>query len=431
MCSCDHIFHAATMIGGLNLGAPSAANVDPKKTFEDLGARYKIDVKITKRMSDDLQLTTLQEFGKLPVGSLDDLLVKPASLGTTAPVNLARLLIAHEKVCDAVRFAEVIDLEVAESDLDKMLPESELKSLRDRFHGRYKMTFSPEDDAPDKLVSRLSKELAKRDLTLKDIWSVQSLSARQKATKMRTEVAPGLTWAEDDVEFHGYRSATAYLNLLQTYMIGLSKAGVLKLDTPVDPEVMGTPTIKVVAVPLDTALRYVSRARRVVETIISNNRLSWLEATHTQEAEMWIYKYKNSESPLGKIIEEVMVERSIFWTPPESITIKSQLAAKGQGRGKGAGKSKPRFNSGKGKGKREIRSSPQFKQRDDDVQVRSNKRWLKQLYNGDWLCAEFQKNKCPNKNGCSKGKHLCALEVKPGVACGRNHPATQCQLAWS
>ena len=66
----------------------------------------------------------------------------PCSLGDLGTVSLSRLVIAHGKISEAAKVTEVIDLEkTRDGDLDKMLPESELKSLREKFFARYHLTW--------------------------------------------------------------------------------------------------------------------------------------------------------------------------------------------------------------------------------------------------------------------------------------------------
>ena len=425
------------MIGGLELPPPALGSSESAKvTFKALGDRYKIDVKVIDKVIA-LGFETLQEFSRVPKDKLEDLFVKSAGLGDMASLHLSRLVIAHEKVTAAITNVEVIDLEKSkEDDLDRLLPEPDLKTLKEKFHARYKLQYFPEDDPSEKVISRLAREFTKRDLSAKDLWAVQSLAARQKAPKSRREVLPGLSWNDEDVEFTGYRSASAFLQQLSIYMLGMAKAGVHTVSVPTTPELYTTQAWRVIFVPLDTCTRYVSRARRASDLVASFHRLSWVETQHKGDVEQWVYKFKNTMLPLGQIIEETMVERAVFWSPSYEITVEAASNSNAKGKRKGSpmvGKTAQAWGLGKGKGSSKGSGGGgkgASKGNSPDLLMKTNKRWLKQLHNGTWLCKEYQNNRCKNGDNCSMGKHLCGVEIKTGVACGKDHPATKCPSVW-
>ena len=67
---------------------------------------------------------------------------------------------------------------------------------------------------------------------------------------------------------------------------------------------------------------------------------------------------KNSKATLGAIIEETMVERSIFWTPPEAITIENRVKIS---KGKAKGLFGPKFVSPKGQSEEDPRGKSKSK----------------------------------------------------------------------
>ena len=296
------------------------------------------------------------------------------------------------------------------------------------------MTYAPEDEPSEKLVSRLFRELEKRDLSVKDLWTIQSLAARQRAGKQRTEVMPGLSWHDDDPDYRGFKSAASFLNQLVVYMLGLAKAGCEFRPTwdQKVAETLLTNSKDVVQVPLDIVLRYSTRARRAAETIVSMHRLQWLEVTHVAEVERWIDKFKNSGDSLGSIIEDTMVERAVFWQPPHDITIEGSAASKGKGKGKDkgkdVGKTQKKFLGQAGGSK--TWGKGQSKGGAPEVMQRTSKKWLKSMFNGAWICAAYQTKKCNGGKDCKNGKHVCAVEISPGKSCGQNHPAIDCKKSW-
>ena len=327
------------------------------------------------------------------------------------------------------------------SDLDTMIPEATLKTLREKFHARYHSTYAPQDDPTEKLISRLSREIDKRDLSPKDLWTVQSIAAKQRAAKRRRELAPGLSWDDEQEDFEGYRGATTFLSQLAIYLLGLAKAGVVSTDKPTSPELPTTPSTEVVLVPLDTVTRYLSRARRESDKVVSAHRLNWLESQHGTEVEAWIYRFKNSSLTLGQVIEQTMTERAIFWEPPVEILItnsntkgKSKGVGKKGGSGLGSGFAGRQAATGAAKGGKGSwgsgKSKGQGKNNSSDVLVQSGKRWLKKMLNGESLCQDFNNKKCKNWNDCPKGSHLRCLEIGPNKVCGKPHPAKECGLAW-
>ena len=81
------------------------------------------------------------------------------------------------------------------------------------------MTFDPDEDVPEGAVSSLSKEITKRNLHLRDICKVKSLSVFQKISAAPpAELLPGLTLSNSpDTEFRGIKSAGNYVLQLRLH----------------------------------------------------------------------------------------------------------------------------------------------------------------------------------------------------------------------
>ena len=117
-------------------------------------------------------------------------------------------------------------------DMDELLRQEDLVNLANcfwtRYHTRWPISVMPYDA----LVSRVSKELSKRLLTLRDIWKSRSQAQQQKTVHKRTKIAEGLDLVHDeDEEFiEGSRSTQKYLDLLFTTFLAYAIAGCQKLD---------------------------------------------------------------------------------------------------------------------------------------------------------------------------------------------------------
>ena len=252
------------LIGGLNLEVPEAApsQEESERVFGLLEARFNLSNKVTKRIVNNLKFQTLEEFAKFPKEMFGDAIINPCELRDDAPINLVRLTLAHESVVKALKIKGNISM--TKTELDILLPAETLETLRKKFHKRYHLVFEPDADVPDKLGPRLFKEVEKRELHVRDIWTVQTLASRQKIMRTKHEVAPGLTWeAEpDDETFTGTRSASNYLRLLDAYMQALARAGVDPLPGVPQQESLTTASIEVVMMPYDLDMRYTFRERR-------------------------------------------------------------------------------------------------------------------------------------------------------------------------
>ena len=94
------------------------------------------------------------------------------------------------------------------------------------FWKRYKLNYPPAIDSNDVLVSRLSREFARRQLSLHDALKVRTVAHQLSAEKKRREISKGLAFVEDQ-RADVYLSANAhnYGNGLLTQCIGMARAG--------------------------------------------------------------------------------------------------------------------------------------------------------------------------------------------------------------
>ena len=96
------------MIGGLDLGAEPAV-VDEevaKLAFKSLATKFGFDEKIVGRIIA-LGFRSPEELAKVPTEQLNKIFVEPTNLGERSEVNLARLIIAQERITKAIKVVEV------------------------------------------------------------------------------------------------------------------------------------------------------------------------------------------------------------------------------------------------------------------------------------------------------------------------------------
>ena len=247
----------AMSFGGVRVAARPPPTEEAAKVFEKISAHYEIDPKVTKRMVDVMKLKTIHDFVYLDATTFTKVIIDPLDLKEMAPINEARLRMAHEDLSAGVKAMNTLDLSET-NDLDVMICPSDLNSLKNTFYARHKITYEPQVDAPDKLVSRIYKEINKRELTVRDLWSIQSLAARQRNIKKKSEIVPGLTWDEEDDEYQGTKNGATYLAQMEVYLLGLAKAGCTPIEGVEKKEEFGTNPADFVVVPLCTTMRYLS-----------------------------------------------------------------------------------------------------------------------------------------------------------------------------
>ena len=123
------------------------------------------------------------------------------------------------------------------------------------------MSFGPDDDPIDNLLSRLAREVERRKVfTVKDIWMVESRSADRPSENSCMKNSYAGTIVDDD---NGRKNIWRYLQKLYTYMLALAKVGAKPLgNAPADKRGVNTPSQ--VICPLDVLLRYRSRTALAV-----------------------------------------------------------------------------------------------------------------------------------------------------------------------
>lgn len=147
------------------------------------------------------------------------------SLGEDKQIQAARLRRAWASVRLFYQQAEQDRSKVLTSDLDTMLGDTELRTVKQSFWRRYKLRFPAEVHPADATVSRVSREMEKRMLCVYNVWKVKSLQFQLHTTQRKRKLADGLYMddqEEDDATGH---DADSYLDRLHTLMLAYALAG--------------------------------------------------------------------------------------------------------------------------------------------------------------------------------------------------------------
>ena len=302
-----------------------------------------------------------------------------------------------------------------DTDLDSLLTQPELDDIADHFYKRYRLVLPASVMPSDAVVSRLSKELSKRTLTLRDIWKVKSQSQLLRATRKKTVLGEGVEVMHPTAEDDGREPATlvTYLNKLYILMVGYATAGSTSRSGAPGTEARGADTCLYVEVPLDVALKYYFRVKRFAESCPYMRALSLVTSKDQAEREAWIDLYRGSTDTLGMVIKQAYQQREAVWQPPEP------PAQGNQGNGNETPQKRKRASGGD--------QDQETPAKDKGTGKSKGKaKYVLKMKNGDKLCAAYQRNKCQNGADCKSGKHLCGIHLGKGRVCGMKHPACEC-----
>ncbi len=237
---------AALTISGVKVQAPLQSS-DPQAIFAELGSQFGIDERVTSFLVKEVGVKSLRDFATL-FTTADDIKPIVELVPELEPLKkilqVARLRQAWEGVEEAQKAAEgQRKIKGDDPDLDMMLPQQDLDDLTESFWRRYHLNFDSEVMPSDALLSRCSRELQRRLLTVRDVWKVQTLAKELKGEKKTTDISEGLSLVQEmsqPVE-RGERTLQRYLDLLWTLMLAYAKAGCkVRADAPSDGEPFGS-----------------------------------------------------------------------------------------------------------------------------------------------------------------------------------------------
>ena len=335
------------------------------------------------------------------------------TLGEDKNIQAARLRRAWAAVRLFYQQSEQDRSKVLSSDLDTMLGDTELRTVKQSFWRRYKIRFPAEVHPADATVSRVSREMDKRMLCVYNVWKVKSLQFQLHTSQRKRKLADCLYMEDnDDDEAHGH-DADSYLDRLQTLMIAYAIAGAQAITgAPTAAEDLGADSTRYVAVPFDTVWSYFLRAKRTCMQVPLGRRLAWLQARDAEERAEWVTRFRESTLPLGQIVKEVFATRDAHWLP----TTPAMAEPANPGGASGGGVTLPvkppltsLFSLGKSINGRKV---------------------AKTMKDGTKLCAAFQHGQCKQKSPCPGGHHRCGLVVRGERACGSpGHGAAACRAS--
>ena len=111
--------------------------------------------------------------------------------------------------------------------MDEELSAPELTSLRDLFYARYKMKFPVHLEPSDLWISRIAREVTRRQLQVHSVFKVKTVIQHMRAPAKRQRLAEGLELVTQGgvEEEECRRDVASYLQLHHTLMIAYARAG--------------------------------------------------------------------------------------------------------------------------------------------------------------------------------------------------------------
>jgi len=388
--------------------------------FTEIGEQYGWEPCVTKFMTSDkgLNAREITDFTFLLDCDLQKITVNLGEECKNPMQQNSRLRQAWDGLKKAKENEDVLKRKRSDDvDLDELLTQSELETLADMFWCRYRVKLPPALAPCDALVSRVSKELSKRLLTLRDVWKTRSLSQQQRSSHKRMRIAEGVDLVQNEDEDHveSAHSPQKYLDLLQTLFLAYVIAGSTKVKNAPASETRISDPLLFVEVPWDVLIRVHHRATVQVRKVPYAMQLAWLEARMEGEREAWIEEYRNSDKTLGQVIAHVYTSREAVWAVDElkfATPVGQSPVKKIQDRGDVAGA-----------GKQRGQPPPEIKGRSPGPAANM----ATSLRDGNKLCANYNRGNCGNKKDtCKHGRHFCSGTQLNGRVCGGRHPASMC-----
>ncbi|CAE7251852.1 unnamed protein product [Symbiodinium sp. CCMP2592] len=380
---------------------------DIKASMDSLQMNFGLDAKVVAEVLGT-GIRHLEEFrflfeNEAAIGTW----VGKLGLGDATMLQTARLRRAWKATCTYYTQAEQDRSKVALADLDSILADSELRTLKEAFWIRYKLRFPAEVQPSDATVSRISRELSKRMLCIYDVWRVRSLQFQLGTSQKRRKLADGLYTDEPEVDEVVARDVDTYLHKLHTLMIAYALNGV-QVIAGVDPageKALGANSCQFVEVPLDCVLAYYYRARKAAMQVAPAQRLGWLQHRDAEERAEWVSRFREGTRTLGAVIKEVMEARDAHWLAP-ALPEAGPVAPKPQ----------------------PVITEPTKSSLFVSGPMVGGKPTARVMKDGTKLCGDYQKGSCKHSPPCPNGAHRCAVVLRAERVCGApNHGAAKCK----
>ena len=414
----------ALQIGGVSLSGLDASK-DPAAVFQALATAYRFDEKIAKHLVETVGLDNLLDFVHVVTceGEWEPIIARVPDLEQRAG-QLSRVRQAWKAVRDSAQEAENRKKRGLDESDDATLPAQQLVVLSVTFHARYKLSFPAAWEPSELLISKINRELSKRQLTVISVWKVRSIVCAAKAPRKRQKVGDVEILSGEREDPDHTKDLKTYIALHLVLMVGYARAGIRAVEPiPSEPEKSSSdPTDYVevsmclaarqgglarawrrAQVPLDTALAYHYRLVALANALPYKSALQFISRRDEEERAWWTDRVRTSTLNLGKIIREGLQTREIMWSPPPTpVASAPERPAPGNRAGPGGG-----GGGGGGSG-----HGAQFGDK---------------LKDGTLVCRKFNMGQCSEP--CPRGyKHVCNVIVNAsGRLCAMsNHCALTC-----
>lgn len=411
--------------------------------FKEIAAKYGWEDKVTEFM--------LNKDTGLGAESLDDFLkmaVTPEEVGAIVDnieglknklQQKSRVRQAWSGLNDAAASGAFTKRRrVDDADHDALLPQVELDNYQDAYYRRYHLTWLTYIAPSDGLISRIVKEIAKRELRVPDVWKTRTQEQYMKAQKRKAKLSVGVTLTHDDEDDEEPANCTLmkFLELLFTLFLAFAVAGSKRRQGAPVVEPRSSAPVKYVEVPQDIIMKVYHRAQGRSALVKAEQALQWTQSRVKGEMQMWVDKFRNSEISLGEIIQETFERREAIWQVEETL-LKEYIQAKPAGEQCDQTPVRRQREESRAKSLRRqskhgaVAGSPLTPSKHGasrwwsiEGEARST---TKELKNGKKLCSYYSRDTCTNsKNKCPNGEHMCAGLQTNGRVCRMSHPACRC-----
>jgi len=166
--------------------------VPADELFGEMCSKFRISEKVGKFLATDEGLANLDDFVHR-FASEDEVSAFVKSIpdiGARVGVETSRLRQAWIAARAASAAAESRKRKgVDDHDLDTLLPAPDLTDIKTMFYNRYKLRFPVHVEPRDQLVSRLAREVSRRQLGVFSVWKVRTLVHQLKAPCKRQRLS--------------------------------------------------------------------------------------------------------------------------------------------------------------------------------------------------------------------------------------------------
>ena len=180
------------------------------------------------------------------------------------------------------------------------------------------MTRPPEMEPCDVLISRISRELSRRLLSVQRVSEVRHRAQGASPgfnLRAQRRYKSGLA-VTGHIQRSRAQKLDGYIQSHLTLMIAYSKAGSTPIPNTECAEQRESDATDFVEVPLCTLMRYHHRLQDRARKLNPAAALSWIRDKDESERSAWAIQHRNSTESLGKIIAATTRDRAAMWELP-------------------------------------------------------------------------------------------------------------------